>query len=112
MSSVQEVRSVYSPNVAFVDNDSNGGTDIELVAAVTGYRIVVDTLVVSVSATTTGFFLESGASTVIFPTCCFAANSTTQIDDPFVRTTSGAALTFSATITGNISVFVRYHLES
>lgn len=100
---------MHAPRTAFVDADSNGGNDIEIVAAVTGKRIVVDHLTITASAAASAF-LESGASTVIFPTVYLAAGDNYTIDDPGVRTTSGAALTFSATVTGNISVFVKYHL--
>lgn len=104
-------RSIYAPGTALVV-DTNGGTDIELVAAVSGKAIVVDYLLVSVSAAATNIFLESSTTTKIFPDLFLAANSTWDTEDPYIRTAAGESLTFSATITGTISVFVRYHLES
>lgn len=105
-----ETRSMYGSFTALLDADSNGGTDIELIAAVTGKRIVVDHLTISASAAASAF-VESGTSTVIFPTVYLAANTSYSIDEPGIKTAVGAALTFSATITGNISVFVKYHTE-
>lgn len=106
-----ETRSMYGQHAAFVNADSNGGTDIEIVAAVTGKKIVVDHLTVTASAAASAF-IESGASTVIFPTVYLAAGDNYTIDEPMVKTAAGEALTFSATVAGNISVFVKYHLES
>lgn len=99
----------FPSSVAILDADSNGGNDIEIVAAVSGKRIVVDTIMISVSADTT-FFFESG-STVIFPTTNVAAKSSFIIYEPRCATAAGVALTLTATITGTISCFVRYHLE-
>lgn len=104
-----ETRSMFGGVSAYVDADSNGGNDIELVAAVAGKTIVIDRLIVSASAAASVFF-ETGASTVIFPTLYLAAGTTVDIDDVNFRSTSGASVTFSATITGNISVYVQYHL--
>lgn len=103
-----ETRSMFGGVSAYVDADSNGGNDIEIVAAETGKQIVVDRVVVSVSAAASIFF-ESGTSTVIIPTMYLAAGATIDLDDLNFRTTAGAALTASATITGNISILVFYH---
>lgn len=105
------IRALYGEARALLDADSNGGTDIEIVAAKTGYAIVVDLVSVSASAAAS-FFFESGASTVVFPTHHLVANTSLQLaDTSLFRTAGGEALTFSATITGNVSVFVKYHYE-
>lgn len=104
-----ETRSMFGGSVAYIDADSNGGTDIEVVAAAAGKQIVVDRLIVSASAAASIFF-ESGTSTVIIPTLYLAAGDTVDLDDLNFRTTAGAALTASATITGNITIIVQYHL--
>lgn len=109
----QDVRKMYGSATALIDNDSNGGTDQTLVAAVTNCKIVVDELAVSASAAAT-FFLESDGSvsdTVIWPTTNMAANTSFVVYDPGIKTLTGEALLWNATITGNISFFVRYHLE-
>lgn len=106
-----DTRRMYGSFTAKLDADSNGGTDIELVAAAgAGKAIVVDHITVSGSAASS-WFLESGASTVIFPTIYMAANTSYSIDEPNIRTAANAALNFTATITGNISVFIKYHIE-
>ena len=103
---------MFAEVTAFVDADSNGGTDIEIVAAAgADKKIVVDHLTISASATASAF-IESGTSTVIFPTVYLAAGTSYSIDDPGIKTAANSALTFSATITGNISVFVKYHIET
>lgn len=99
----------FAERTAFVNADSNGGTDIEIVAAVANHRIVVDHLTISASAAASAF-VESSTTTVIFPTVYIAANTSYVIDDPCIKTALGESLTFSATVTGNISVFVKYHL--
>ncbi len=100
----------FASQCAMVNADSNGGTDIEVVAAVTGGIIVVDSLMVGCSAATTSFFMESGSSTVIYPATSLPVGAFVH-PEPGFKTASGEALTFSATITGTISVFVRYHVE-
>ncbi len=90
--------------------DTNGGADIEVVAAKTGYRIVVDFLYVHASAAMTAAFFESG-STNIFQVGGLAANTGISILEPGFATAAGVALTFSATITGEVTVHVRYHYE-
>lgn len=104
------VSAVYSGGVAFADSQTNSKSDQSLVAAVTGYAIVVDLIVVSATAACT-FFLESGTSTTIFPVCSLAAGTTLVIPDPKTRTAASAALTWTNTITGNFSIYVKYHLE-
>lgn len=108
--SYSSTKTLWGSSIANVV-DSNGGTDIEIVAAKTGYAIVVDCLFVSASAACTDFFMETGASTKIFPNSFLAANSSFSVYEPGIRTAASEALTFSATITGTISVFVRYHYE-
>lgn len=102
---------MFGSRTAFVNADSNGGTDIEIVAAVTDHLIVVDLLVISGSAAATDVFLESGTGTVIFPKVYIPAGDSIVVDEPFLKTAKSESLTFSATITGTISVFVKYHLE-
>ena len=106
-----EIRSLYGENTAFLNADSNGGTDIEMVAAKANHIIVVDYLAVGMSAAGL-FFLESGASTVISPTLYVQASDTVVLDHEYlVQTVVGEALNFNATITGNVSFLLKYHYE-
>ena len=105
------IRAMYGQANAFVDADSNGGTDISIVAAKSGYQTVIDTLVITASAAASAF-IESGASTVIFPTVYLAAGDNFVLEGGnLFRSATNEAVTFSATVTGNISVFVQYHFE-
>lgn len=102
---------MYGSVRALLDADSNGGTDLELVAAPgANKKIVIDNLVISASANASAF-LESGTSTVIFPTVYIAANDPFVLQDVKIVCAANEALTFTATITGNISVWVEYHIE-
>lgn len=104
-------RSMYGQFTAMLNADSNGGTDIEIVAAQgAGKKIVVDFILVSTSAAASWFF-ESSTGTVIVPTIYQAANECVYLDEPMVKTAANESLTFSCTITGNVSVFVKYHVE-
>ncbi len=89
--------------------DSNGGTDASLVAGATGVVVVVDEIMFTADAAC-AIFLESGASTVIFPTVYLAAGDSFVMDSGnLCRTASGEALTYTAVVTGNVSVFIKYH---
>ena len=104
---------MYGGSTAFIDADSNGGTDIALVAAKTAHHIVLDYILITASAAASAFIESDGSvsDTVIFPTVYLAAGDNVQIDNPCVRSLVGEALVFNATVTGNISCFVRYHYE-
>lgn len=109
-----DVRAMYGQATAALDADSNGGTDIELVAAKTGYHIVVDEFVVSMSAAG-NFFVESddaSSDTLKWPTTYLAANTSFGKDgDNLFRTDVSEALVFTISLTGSVSVWVRYHYE-
>ncbi len=100
---------MFAQKVAFSSADNGGGTDTELVAAVTGHKIVVDEIVVSADAAAS-FFFEHG-STVIFPVTYLAATTPFVLQsDNICATASGISLTYTATVTGNVSLLVKYHL--
>ncbi len=93
----------------FSDADSNGGADTELVAAVAGTVIVVDEIMFTASAAC-AVFLESGASTVVFPTVYLAAGDNFVMDSGnLCRTAVSEALTYTAVVTGNVSIWIKYH---
>ena len=103
-----ETRSMYGGVAAYSSADNNGGTDTSIVAAVSGKQIVIDRLIISADAASATFF-ESD-TTQITPTLYTGAGGTIDIDDLNWRTASGVALTYTAVITGNISIVVFYHL--
>jgi hypothetical protein len=103
---------MYAVQTAMVDADSNGGADIEVVAAVTGAAIVIDYIAISSAAAVTDCFLETGASTVIFPKFAMAAGVPLVLPNVTLRGARGSNIALSATVTGTISIYVQYHLES
>ena len=110
--SLLDVKQLYPSGVAFIDGVAPAA-DQSLVAAVTDYAIVVDELLISVGGGAANVFLESGASTVVFPKVYLAINTAVHIVEPGIRTARGSALTATtAGAASTTSVFVRYHLEA
>jgi hypothetical protein len=108
--SLYDISSLYPGVTAFADAQVNSKSDQVLVPGVSGQKIVVDVLVVSMSAAGS-FFMKSATTGVIFPTMNLAANSTLVIYDPKIKTNAGESLNWTDSITGNFSIYVRCHLE-
>lgn len=106
-----DIKHTYPSSVALVVDANNNPADLSIVAAVTGKRIVVDFAYVHASAALTAAFFESGTATKIFQLGGLIANTGIPLPEPGFATAAGEALTFTGTITGTISIFVRYHLE-
>lgn len=82
-------------------------TDTVLVAAVAERKIVVDKLYFSANVAG-NFFLETGTTTKILPK---QYQQGVALDEPYIRTVRGEALTITTTHVGDHSIYVAYHLE-
>ncbi len=108
--SLLDVRNLYGAQTAFINNQAVAA-DAELVPAVTGYKIVVDLLVLSVGVAAATVFLESGA-TALTPEFNLGIGGNIVIPEPNIKTATSEALTLtSAGASSRTSAFVRYHLE-
>lgn len=107
-----DIRKMYGWGTAIIDGQAPTA-DVSLVAAVTGKIIVVDSLTITWDPHAATAFFETGTSTKITPTFQLqAAGGTFTIYDPGIKTTAGAALTFTSVGASSVvGVLVRFHLE-
>lgn len=101
-------RTMFTGGSAIKSAQTNAQSGLALVAAVTGRTIVVDKLIVGMSAAGS-FNLDSG-TTMIFPVMYVPANGRVNADLN-LRCAVGEALNYDSTITGNQSIYVEYHIE-
>ena len=107
-----DTRAMWGQATAFINADSNGGADITLIPALTAHVAVIDLLIYTADAAAS-FVLESDGSsdTVIFPTIYLGAGDQFIVEDPGIRGLVGEAVKPTIVVTGNCSVFVKYHYE-
>ena len=88
-------------------------TNVQLIAGVTGKKIVIDTIVISIGTLASTVTFESGAAhTAVGPGFFMAVNTTQWITDLNIRLVEGANFEFSSTGVSTGCVYVEYHLES
>lgn len=106
-----DTRAMYGEGRAIIDGQAPTA-DVELVAATTGFRVVVDYVLITVGTAAATLFFESGTTTKVSPTFHVGINGALEINEPRFVTAGGEALTFTSVGVNSVTaVYVRYHKE-